>query len=49
MATLLMKNVYSPLVEISSYKRSQSKKLYTFRENFQALVESSETSVKKVK
>ena len=48
-ATLLMKNVYTPLLEISSYKKSQSKKLYSFREAFEGILSKAEEGVFKVK
>ena len=44
-----MKNVYTPLLEISSYKKSQSKKLYSFRESFEGILSKAEESVFKVK
>lgn len=47
-ATLLMKNVYTPLLEVSSYKKSQSKKLYSFRESFEGILSKAEENVFKV-
>ncbi|XP_041366943.1 uncharacterized protein LOC121381665 [Gigantopelta aegis] len=41
-ASLLIKNVYRPLSDVASYKRSQGQKLCTFRENFENLLEDSE-------
>ena len=43
-----MKNVYTPLLEISSYKKSQSKKLYSFKESFEGILSKAEESVFKV-
>lgn len=47
-ATLILKNVYTPLLEIASYKKSQSKKLYSFRDNFESMVNTAEDNVYKV-
>lgn len=43
-----MKNVYTPLLEISSYKKSQSKKLYSFRESFEGVLSKAEENIFKV-
>ena len=48
-ATLIMKNVYSPLLEVAGYKKSQTKKLYSFRENFDSMLNANEDSVSKVR
>ena len=48
-ATLIMKNVCTPLLEIASYKRSQSKKIYSFRENFEVILKSAEDNVYQVR
>ena len=47
-ASLLIKNVYSPLIEISGYKKSQSKKLYTFREHFESIIGNAEDKLQLV-
>ena len=43
-----MKNVYTPLAEISSAKKRQCKKLLTFRENFENILCSAGENVKEV-
>lgn len=47
-ATLLMKNVFTPLTEISTYKKSQSKRLHSFRENFDNIITGGNEAVFKV-
>ena len=43
-----MKNVYTPLLEIATYKKSQSKKMYSFRQTFESTLSSAEEGLYKV-
>ncbi len=47
-ASLLIKNVYHPLAEVAGYKKSQSKKLVAFRENYELALERSGEGVQQV-
>ncbi|KAK2141775.1 hypothetical protein LSH36_1043g00005 [Paralvinella palmiformis] len=46
-ANLLIKNVCNPLLDIGTYKKSQSKKLFTFRESFESLLTAGENDLHK--
>ena len=48
-ANLLIKNVYDPLVEVVHHKKSHQKKLYGFREAFDAEVAKSDDTLSEVR
>ncbi|ELU06814.1 hypothetical protein CAPTEDRAFT_105504 [Capitella teleta] len=47
-ASLLVKNIASPLLEIASYKKSQTKKLLSFREAFEYHLDEAKDRIQKV-
>ncbi|XP_050409145.1 uncharacterized protein LOC126824038 [Patella vulgata] len=44
-ASLLIKNVYTPLEEVAEHKRSQAQRLCSFRENFETILQKSENKM----